>query len=133
MEEHINGNGFLTPSGQQLVAAAKAELEKVIKELSSGPQKIDMPTIYAILNKLVADTILEQTVTKQKTSSFDTMSDEEFYDYLENKYGFRWFLVSLSPEEFKRLPPSFLKKSDQEEKINHNPLLNPFNPRIYFD
>lgn len=36
--------------------------------------------------------------------SFTEMSDEQFYSFLKEKYGDNWALVSLTPEEFARLP-----------------------------
>ncbi len=32
------------------------------------------------------------------------MTDQEFYDHLITKYGMRWMLVSLTPEELERCP-----------------------------
>jgi len=36
--------------------------------------------------------------------TFDEMTDDQFYDFLKEKYGEQWMLVSLTQEEFDRLP-----------------------------
>lgn len=47
--------------------------------------------------------------------NFFQMTDDEFINYLKEKYGANWLLVSLTVEEFRRFPT--ISKEEMEEAL----------------
>lgn len=71
--------------------------------------------------------------------NLNEMTDEEFYSFLKEKYGDMWMLVTLTPEEFDRLPrltdeeiTALLKQGYQEKLELESRLSLPLIPNIFY-
>jgi hypothetical protein len=107
MSKLYKENGLLSEHGLNVTSQVKMAIYKLlnqndeIKQLSEG----ELRTLGGSLQKIVGDLIAERIqFTNQVAKKFAEMNDKQFYGYLEEKYGDDWMLVSLSKEEFDRLP-----------------------------
>lgn len=71
--------------------------------------------------------------------TFEEMTDEQFYVYLKDKYGDKWHLISLTQEEWDRLPRIFpkqiaklLKQGHKERLQAEKHMLPPYIPSHIF-
>jgi len=102
----FNENGSLNDLGKQLISGLVGSIEMLfnadtIQDLSDE----DLRLLGANIQSIIGNAISKQIVNKEKISkTFNSMSDEQFEKYLENKYGAMWRFMSLTAEEFERVP-----------------------------
>jgi len=107
MKKLFDERGFLTEEAKKSpqVIAFKRACEEMLKDAESLN---DFQITGSILHKIVGDTVSDAMQHKRnETNKFSQMTDEEFENYLEDKYlplfGEHWSLkASLSKEEFER-------------------------------
>lgn len=69
---------------------------------------MDVQELYILQSHLAH--IVQEAVSKkiskklQQELAFEQMTDDQFYDYLKEKYGTIWQLVTLTKEEYNRVP-----------------------------
>lgn len=87
------------------------EYQELVDKIITHPD-IDYLTsdeleMYAesILKILFSKVRAKMTEKQDLAIMLEKMSNEEFEEYLKNKYGPRWMLVTLLPEELDRCPP----------------------------
>ncbi len=67
--------------------------------------KEELEILQYNLTQLVEEAFDKMLVrNKQFVNELNAMTDKEFYDHLEEKYGSNWILHSLEKEERERLP-----------------------------
>lgn len=97
---------------KQLLGEFKYALEKImasdeVYEMS----QTEVRNLGATLSKVVGDTICEQIAIRLKArNKFFKMTDQEFENYLKDKYGPNWAFMSCTPEEYERVPTLDLEK-----------------------
>jgi hypothetical protein len=106
MKKIFDGNGILNETGKNLLL----DFNTALDNLMSSDEVYDMSeseirTLGSVLAKILGDRISHRIANKVKTTSkLDKMTDEEFEKYLLDKYGSNWHFLSLSPEEYARVP-----------------------------
>lgn len=112
-EKLFDERGFLSEVGEKRTNKLRKELQKLINELPIE----EIPLVGTILQKMVGDVISLSIIEKQQIKKqLDAMSDDEFTQYLSDKYlplhGENWMLVSncLTEEESARDLKSFDRK-----------------------
>lgn len=119
MSKLYTENGFLSEEGKRVF---KEILDgKIASLLRQAEDENELRLIGSLILKrvgdLVSDAVLEK---KQKTAQLNAMSDEDFEQYLENKYGEygeNWILrARLTPEEQNRSSQLFQNKFKEWEQ-----------------
>jgi|SRR5579885_730370 len=116
-EKFYKENGFLSEEGKKLLAPVAEALSKVfasadVREMSESQLRV----LGSSLAHMVGETTTNVIQSKAEvTRRFEQMSDEQFEAYLKAKYGDKWMLVSLTPEEFARVRP--LSKEEIEKAL----------------
>lgn len=122
MKKFTDDRGFLNKEGEKATAKFKRELKKILGEL-----KLDeIQTMGTLLHKIVGDAVFDAAQAKKElVNKFAAMSDEDFEEYLNNKYTFLhgkdWFFkASLTEEELARQSVLFKKRMEKwaEEQKN---------------
>src|SRR5690606_36085487 len=104
--KYFKENGFLTSEGENLLNPVEKAIKSVfsqedVKSFSESQLRI----LGSALAKLVGDTVSDHQQAKREVKAkFAAMTNDQFEAYLKAKYGDRWMLVSLTEEEFERLP-----------------------------
>lgn len=114
-------NGFLSDEGDKAFLEVKTELENLLDTDEVRDMTIsELQTLGSCLAKLTADRIHDKIVHRQRmTSELETMTDDQFYAYLKDKYGEHvWQFCTLSPEELARCPVPSL--ADFEKIMQEN-------------
>lgn len=96
-------SGFLSQYGKETF---EQSLDKEIKAiLNTATSEEELRLLGSLISNRVGNMVADCIVArKQKANQFQSMTDEQFESYLKTKYGDRWMLVSLTPEEFERCP-----------------------------
>jgi hypothetical protein len=135
----INDNGLLSKEADQLLLEFRAALSNIMlsdEVLDMNEQQLR--TFGCSLSKLVGDAVSNKANQKVINSSkFSEMTDEEFETYLQNKYGDRWSVMTLTPEEVSRVPvitQEQIKKILEESSASYSyqpppGLIFPFYPK----
>jgi len=101
-----NKNGEFTEEGNRAVSKFRTALESLMDstEVKSMSQA-ELRVLGSLLAKEAGDAISLRIEEKiRSTSRFEKMTDEEFEDYLLEKYGSNWQLTPMSPEELDKIP-----------------------------
>jgi hypothetical protein len=91
---------------KQLLGKFRYALEEImasdeVYEMS----QTEVRNLGSALAKVVGDVICDQIAIRlQARNKFFKMTDEEFENFLKEKYGKHWVFMSLTPEEFERVP-----------------------------
>lgn len=103
MEKLFKENGMLSAAGEDNFAQFLDG--DIIVLLNDAEDESELRLIGSLIQqrvgKLVTDAIQSRRGAISKLSK---MTDAEFETYLEEKYGSKWRLKSLTPEEFERFP-----------------------------
>lgn len=96
---------LLTEDGKELLNPLKNSLEKLFssKEISSMSESEKRIFCDSVAN-LVGTFLSNVRQTHKNENPFFLMSDDQFKEYLQNKYGPNYILKSLTKEEFDRVP-----------------------------
>ena len=87
------------------------EYTQLIDRILSHPDTIQMTSdeleLYAekILKILFSKVRAKMTEKQNLAIQLDRMTNEEFEEYMSNKYGPKWMLVTILPEELDRCSP----------------------------
>lgn len=131
MKKIFTENGFLSDDGEK---AFSESLDERIKSLLSSAEDVnELRLIGSLIQKRVGDLTSKLIQDKDKTSNFDLMSDDEFNEYLDNKYkkndSLSWlntnFLTKEEQVRFNKLIENSLKT--YSEKIKKEKLNRPCN------
>lgn len=104
MSKMYKENGFLSPEGKSVVAP----LEGALEALLSSPEvremsETELRTLGGVLSNIIGNAISNVIVSRSVfQSNLDKMTDEQFELFMKTKYGDRWILQSVLPEELKR-------------------------------
>lgn len=106
-EKFYKENGFLSEEGKQLLAPVAEALSKVfssldVREMSESQLRILGSSLQHLVGEATSNVIQNKN---EITRRFESMTDEQFEAFLKVKYGDKWMLVSLTPEEFARIRP----------------------------
>jgi hypothetical protein len=107
MSYYFNKKGTLTPEGYNLLVHYRGAIEILFgtdecNDLSLDELKLLQNNMLALLN----DRFAKRLAYKQKVmDELNKMSDQEFEDYLKEKYGAVWDLINWSHEEYARVSP----------------------------
>jgi hypothetical protein len=102
----ITESGQLNLDGNVLTIEFKDCLDKIMRQ----PEVLEMTTnelqiLGSCLAKMVGETITNKIAAKaERVNQFIAMSDQEFEDYLQKKYGNNWAFTTLTEEEYQRVP-----------------------------
>ena len=120
--------GVITPEGKRLMIDLLYGLDQVMtSDEVSAMSEGELRVLGTYLAKVMAEAISAKISKKlQLQSSFDAMSDEEFEAYLKEKYGSVWNLVTLTKEEYQRVPVLSQEKIEEllrkgAESVKHMP------------
>lgn len=106
MNKMYKDNGLLSEHGQVVTSPVKLAVYKLlwqdeeIKQMDESQLRV----LGGVLQKIVADQISDRIQHKKEVAkNLAAMEDAEFERLLKKKYGDRWMLVSLEPEELDRV------------------------------
>lgn len=104
MNKLYKENGLLSSHGENVTYGLSQALSKLLSDPHiSEMSEHELRTFGGALQKIVGDAISNKIQAKKDLSSrFAAMSDEQFEGFLKVKYGPRWILVSMTPEELDR-------------------------------
>jgi hypothetical protein len=111
-------NGLLSEYGQVVTSDVKIAIYKLLNQQEDVKKmsENELRTFGGALQKIVGDLISERVQFKNEVErKLSEMKDAQFEEYLKEKYGSRWMLVSLTDEEFARLPR--LSKEDMQKAL----------------
>ena len=102
--EFFKETGFLSDEGEQLLLEFKTEIEVLFDNDEVSDMTVaELRMLGANMANMVADRVSKRIAFKEQLSGkFAAMSDEEFEEYLKEKYGSVWQFISLPPEELAR-------------------------------
>ena len=114
MKDFFNGNGVLTEEGKTLLLDFNTALDNLMaSDNVMDMTENDLRLLGSYLSSVIGNRISKRISTKLQTKSqFDAMTDDEFYAYLQQKYGQLWRLLTLTHEEYHRVP----RLTDEEIK-----------------
>ena len=106
MKDFFNGNGVLTEEGKTLLLDFNTALDNLMaSDNVMDMTENDLRLLGSYLSSVIGNRISKRISTKLQTKSqFDAMTDDEFYAYLQQKYGQLWRLLTLTHEEYHRVP-----------------------------
>jgi hypothetical protein len=110
MSDWFKGNGFLSEEGVRAILDFRYGLDSVMEKDDVRHMTVaEVQTLQANMAKLVGDAFSKHLARRiQEAKALAEMSDKEFEDSLEDKYGKIWPELTLSPEE--RIRANSLKK-----------------------
>jgi hypothetical protein len=108
----FNDNGFLSEEGKRMLLEFNTAIENLMAtDEVDDMSETEIRALGSVLAKIVGDVISNRISRKlQENVKFEAMSDDDFETYLKNKYGDNWVFMTLTPEEFKRVPTLDLDK-----------------------
>lgn len=106
MSKLFKENGFLSEEGQKAFAPVVSALETLmtspeVRKMSENEMRLLGSNLASLAGNTVSNAIQARN---NIINSLSKMSNEQFYAFLKAKYGDQWMMVSLTPEEFNRLP-----------------------------
>ena len=105
MRKLFKGNGLLTEEGRNTFQTLQSVLDGVVSDVCRDMTESEMQTVQAALAKMVGDTMSNAMQAKRNLKSkLAAMSDEQFEGFLKAKYGEKWRFISLTKEEYERVP-----------------------------
>lgn len=115
MNNYFNKNGTLTPEGKRLILHYTGAIDILFNteecaDLSMDELKVLQTNMLAYLNDKFARRLAHKQAIIDKLNQ---MSDQEFEAYLKEKYGSVWPLLTLSHEEYARVPVLSQEKIEQ--------------------
>jgi hypothetical protein len=106
MKKLYKENGLLSEAGEVATHPVKMALWKMLRmdEQIKYMDESELRVLGGALQKIVGDLISDRIQEKNdQAKSLAQMEDAEFERLLKKKYGERWMLVSLEPEELDRV------------------------------
>jgi hypothetical protein len=106
MNKLLNGNGNLTELGEKFLLEFNMALEHVLtSDEVCDMSESEIRTLGSVLSAKIGQAVTKRVSRRlQEAGVFNAMSDAEFENHLREKYGSNWAFVTLTPEEFARLP-----------------------------
>ena len=103
MSKFFTDNGFLSEYGKE---DFEMYLDKEINIiLNTTKNENELRILGSLICKRVQDKVLEHiTRAAQEENKLNAMTDEQFYSFLEEKYGDAWAKATLTAAEIKRVP-----------------------------
>ncbi|CAM6006385.1 unnamed protein product [Sphagnum balticum] len=114
-------NGSLSEEGERAFIEIRDEVDNFLGHDEVLYMSIsELQILGSCIAKFVADRIHDKIIHRHRIANeFEAMTDDEFYDYLKEKYGEHiWQFCSLTPEELARCPTSSLE--DFEKIMQEN-------------
>lgn len=107
MSKWFQENGFLSEEGKRALIEVRDELENVLGQDEVREMSVqELQTLQCNLMKMVGDAMSQKIAYRQQISNeYAHLTDDQFYAYLQEKYGSLWQFMSLTPEELARIPP----------------------------
>lgn len=108
MNKLYKENGLLSEHGVHVTHNVKMAVWKLLRmeEDVKHMDESQLRVLGGVLQKIVGDLISERIQERNEiTKHLAAMEDAEFERLLKKKYGDRWMLVSLEPEELERIKP----------------------------
>jgi hypothetical protein len=106
MNKLFDNHSNLTPDGKRVFV----EFDTALHNIMHCDQVNDMTESELLLlgthmHKIIGEAITKKiSQKKQLQHRLAAMTDQQFQDYLKDKYGEMWFITSLEPEECERVP-----------------------------
>jgi hypothetical protein len=102
----ITESGQLNLDGNVLTVEFRDCLDKIMRqpevlEMSANELQILGSCLAKMVGEIITNKIADKIV---KVNQFVAMSDQEFEDYLQKKYGNNWAFTTLTAEEYQRVP-----------------------------
>ena len=103
---YFKESGFLSKEGESLLTNFKSSIEMLfdtdeVQELTEAEIRI----LGSNLLNMVSDKVSRYLAfKKRRATQFDELTDQQFEDYLKEKYGDLWILMSLTEDELARCP-----------------------------
>ena len=114
MNKLYNEDGFLSEEGVHATHPLKMVLYKILNQNEDIKrlEEHELRVLGGTLQKMVADAISERIQFKKEVNRrLEEMNDNQLAALLQAKYGKRWMLQTLTPEELSRVA----KMSNKEE------------------
>ena len=108
----FNDNGFLSEDGKRMLLEFNTAIDNLLAtDEVDDMSETEIRAMGSVLAKTIGDAIANRISRKlQEKNKFESMSDDDFEVYLKNKYGDNWAFMTLTPEEFERVPTLDLDK-----------------------
>lgn|SRR5574337_334783 len=106
MNKLYKDNGLLSEHGEVVTSPVKMAVYKLLNIDAEIKQldEYELRVLGGALQKIVGDLITERIQFKKEVATrVDEMRKRNVQDYLKEKYGDRWMLVSLTPEDLEAL------------------------------
>lgn len=113
-------NGSLSEEGKSGTMYFRSGLEEAMLRIEIKDMSISqLQLLKCIMMKMVGDTISDVIAQKtQLATKFQFISDEEYYKYLDDRYGAEFWPImngGLSREEEDRLPYSKIRELEKKK------------------
>lgn len=102
----FDDNGFLSEDGKRMLLEFNTAIENLIAtDEVDDMSEAEIRAMGSVLSKNIGDAVANRISRKlQEKNKLTAMSEKDFEAYLKNKYGDNWFFMTLTPEEFDRVP-----------------------------
>lgn len=103
MSKLFKENGMISEEGERVFKEIlDSKISVILKQAES---ESELRILGSLIMSRVGDAVANRVQAKQElTTKLSAMNDDQFYGYLQAKYGDKWVLVSLTPEEYARCP-----------------------------
>lgn len=104
MNRWVKETGFLTEEGEKAVQDFRHALDSLLNQPEAQAMgEGELRTLGCCLQNIVGNTMSNCIrAEKQDANHLNSMTDEQFDKYLQDKYGDEWMTKALPPEEIKR-------------------------------
>jgi hypothetical protein len=118
MKKFFSENGFLTKDGEKFLMGVQDSIRNTMAQDEVHDMTDDeLRALGSNMAKMVGEAISMAFSRRfQLEAKMNSMTDEQFYTYLKEKYGDSWMFYSLESEELKRVPISDWNKILKENK-----------------
>jgi hypothetical protein len=104
MSRWIKETGFLNEDGEKAVQGFRNALRSLLSQPEAqAMDERELRTLSCVLHNIVGGEMSNEIrEEKQISGPLDGMTDEQFDNYLEAKYGAEWMTKALQPDEIRR-------------------------------
>lgn len=112
MSQYFTKGGKLTEKGKRFIIHYQGAVDRLFDTEECIDLSIDeLQVLQANMLELLNGKFAKRLAYKQMViDELNKMSDQEFIEYLQEKYGSVWEVLVWSPEELARVPALKLKK-----------------------
>jgi hypothetical protein len=136
MKDLFKENGSLTEEGERFIIDFQYGLSQIMESDEVQEMSDDqLRTLQSNLMKMIGRVFtIKMSRNLQFLNDLFTLTDEQFYAHLKDKYGDNWIFHSLEKEERERIPlPDLQKIADESKYIGETIIKHMANNGVRFN